>query len=105
VVAYAVVQRTREIGVRLALGAGRGHVIGSIVQTSMRPVALGIAIGAALAIVATRAVASLLFHVTPTDIRTFAFTAVVVAATGLAAAWIPARRAARIDPVSTLRAE
>jgi ABC-type lipoprotein release transport system permease subunit len=62
-------------------------------------------IGAALAIVATRAVASLLFHVAPTDIRTFAFTAVVVAATGLAAAWIPARRAARIDPVSTLRAE
>jgi predicted permease len=105
VVAYSVVQRTREIGVRIALGAGRGHVIGSIVQTSMRPVALGIAIGAALAIVATRAVTSLLFHVTPTDIRTFAFTAVVVAATGLAAAWIPARRAARIDPVSTLRAE
>jgi predicted permease len=105
VVAYSVVQRTREIGVRIALGAGRGHVIGSIIQTSMRPVALGIAIGAALAIVATRAVASLLFHVTPTDVRTFALTAAVVAATGLAAAWIPARRAARIDPVSTLRAE
>jgi predicted permease len=105
VVAYSVVQRTREIGVRIALGAGRGHVIGSIVQTSMRPVALGIAIGVALAIFATRAVASLLFHVTPTDVRTFALTAAVVAATGLAAAWIPARRAARIDPVSTLRAE
>jgi predicted permease len=105
VVAYSVVQRTREIGVRIALGAGRGHVIGSIVRTSMRPVALGIAIGAALAIVATRAVASLLFHVTPTDVRVFALTAAVVAATGLAAAWIPARRAARIDPVSTLRAE
>jgi predicted permease len=105
VVAYSVVQRTREIGVRIALGAGRGHVIGSIVRTSMRPVALGIAIGAALAIVATRAVASLLFHVTPTDVRVFALTAAVVAATGLMAAWIPARRAARIDPVSTLRAE
>lgn len=105
VVAYSVVQRTREIGVRIALGAGRGHVIGSIVQTSMRPVALGIAIGVALAIFATRAVASLLFHVTPTDVRTFALTAIAVAATGLAAAWIPARRAARIDPVSTLRAE
>lgn len=105
VVAYSVVQRTREIGVRIALGAGHWQVIGDVVRSSAWPVAVGIAIGVCGAAVATRGVASLLFETRPMNPTIFAATAAVLAATALAAAWIPARRAARIDPVTALRAE
>ena len=105
VVAYSVVQRTREIGVRIALGAGHRQVVGDVVRASAWPVAVGIAIGVCGAAVATRAVASVLFETQPTNPAIFAATALVLAVTALAAAWIPARRAALIDPVTALRAE
>jgi predicted permease len=105
VVAYSVVQRTREIGIRLALGAGHGRVVGAVVQASVWPVAVGIAIGLCGAAVATRAVASVLFGTPPVNPTTFAVAALALAAAALIAAWLPARHAARIDPTTALRAE
>jgi predicted permease len=105
VVAYSVVQRTREIGLRIALGARHSQVIVDVVRASAGPVAVGIAIGLCGAAVATRAVASVLFETEPIHPTIFSATALVLAVTALVAAWIPARRAARIDPVTALRAE
>ncbi|MGH9309404.1 MAG: FtsX-like permease family protein, partial [Vicinamibacterales bacterium] len=105
VVAYSVVQRTREIGLRIALGARRWQVVGEIVRASAWPVAAGIAIGVCGAVVATRAIASVLFETQAINPPIFAAAAGVLAVTALAAALIPARRAARIDPVTALRAE
>ncbi len=105
VVAYSVVQRTREIGLRIALGSGRGRVVLDVVRSSAVPVAAGIVVGLAGAAVATRAVASTLFDVQPTDPLIFSVTAIALTATALAAAWIPARRAAQVDPVTALRAD
>jgi len=104
-VAYSVVQRTREIGLHIALGATPRQVVGSVVRTSAWPVALGIAIGVGGAAVATRAIASALFETRPINPTIFAAAALVLGVTALTAAWIPARSAARIDPVSALRAE
>lgn len=105
VVAYSVVQRTREIGVRIALGARHWQVVGEVMRASAWPVAVGIAIGACGAAVAARAIAGVLFETQALNPPIFAAAALVLAVTALAAAWIPARRAARIDPVSALRAE
>jgi ABC-type antimicrobial peptide transport system permease subunit len=105
VVAYSVSQRTREIGIRLALGATGGRVVGDIVQESAWPVAIGIGMGLAGAAVATRAIASVLFEVQPGDPPTYVATALALSLTALLAAWIPARRAARVDPATALRAE
>jgi predicted permease len=105
VVAYSVVQRTRETGVRIALGARHWQVVGGVVRASAWPVATGIAIGLCGAAFATRAVASILFETRPVNPTIFAATAVALGATGLIAAWVPARHAARIDPIAALRAE
>jgi ABC-type antimicrobial peptide transport system permease subunit len=105
VVAYSVSQRTREIGIRIALGATHRQVVGDIVQESAWPVAIGIAMGLAGAAVATRAIMSVLFEIQPSDPPTYVATALAVSLTSLIAAWIPARRAARVDPVTALRAE
>jgi predicted permease len=105
VVAYSVARRTREIGIRIALGANRHRVVGDIVRESARPVVAGIAIGLAGALVTTRALQSLLFETEPHDPATLTLTAVVLAGTAFAAAWLPARRATRVDPVTALRAE
>ena len=105
VVAYSVSQRTREMGVRIALGATHGRVVREVVRESAWPVAIGIAVGLAGAVVASRAVASVLFEIQPTDPPTYMATALTLSLTGLAAAWIPARRAAQVDPVTALRAE
>jgi ABC-type antimicrobial peptide transport system permease subunit len=105
VVAYSVAQRTREIGIRIALGAARARVISNIVLEAARPVAAGIVIGAAGALLATRALTTVLFQTEPTDSPTLAATALILGGTALVAAWIPARRAAQVDPVSALRAE
>jgi predicted permease len=105
VVAYSVSQRTREIGIRLALGATRRRVVGDIVQESAWPVAIGIGMGLAGAAVATRAIVSVLFEVQPNDPPTYLATALALGLTSLMAAWIPARRAARVDPATALRAE
>ena len=89
----------------MALGARPARVVATIVGDAAWPVALGITLGLAGAIAATRVIASFLFETEPTDAVTFATTAVALAATALVAAWIPARRAAHVDPVRALRAE
>jgi ABC-type antimicrobial peptide transport system permease subunit len=103
--AYSVARRTREIGVRLAIGASPASAARSIVREALLVCALGIAAGVPLAAVAARSLRSLMFGITESDPSTYAFAAVVFLAVGLAAAGAPARRAARIDPVIALRSE
>ena len=104
VMAFLVSGRTREIGIRMALGADRGGVQRLIFGSSLRFVAAGASIGLIAAIASSRAIASQLFGVTATDPATYATVAAFVIATALAATWWPARRAARVDPAVTLRA-
>ena len=101
--AYAVSRRTQEIGIRMALGAHARQVVRETVRDSFWPVVLGIAVGLAGAAAATRVIASFLFDTRPIDPVTFAVVAVAVAVAAGLAAWIPARRAARVDPVTALR--
>ncbi|MEX2272783.1 MAG: ADOP family duplicated permease [Vicinamibacterales bacterium] len=101
--AFAVRRRTREIGVRMALGAGIGDVRFMIVRQSLTLVAMGVAAGLAGAIWAGRAVESQLYGVSPVDFVSFAGAAMVLGASAVIAAWQPARRATRIDPVVALR--
>jgi predicted permease len=103
--AYAVARRTQEVGIRMALGAPPGRMVSAIVLDAASPVALGLLIGVAGAAAVTRLIASFLFETEPTDPVTFAATAVGLGSTALVAAWIPARRAAHVDPVKALRAE
>ncbi len=105
VLAYSVERRRREIGVRMALGAGRSQVLGLVVGYGLRLAAVGIAIGVAGAFVLTRWLASQLYGVTATDPISFAAVAAVLAFVAMAACYIPARRAARIDPAIALRSE
>jgi putative ABC transport system permease protein len=103
--AYAVARRTQEVGIRMALGARPGRMVAAIVRDASWPVGLGIAIGLAGAAAVTRVIAGFLFETEPTDPLTFVATVAALAATALMAAWIPARRAARVDPVKALRAD
>ncbi|MGC1416486.1 MAG: ABC transporter permease [Candidatus Acidiferrum sp.] len=103
--AYAVSQRTHEIGVRVAVGAQQRDVLGLIVGDGVKLALLGIAIGVAAALVLTRLMASLLFEVTPTDPATFAAVSILLASVALVACYIPARRASRVDPMVALRYE
>jgi len=105
VMAYAVAQRTKEVGIRMALGARRGDVIGMIVGEALVPVVFGIAIGIAGALAATRVVASLLFGVAPRDPFSFVLAVSAIVAVALLAAAIPARRASRVEPGIALRYE
>jgi predicted permease len=105
VLAYAVMQRRREVGIRLALGARPGSVKGMFVYRGMMLSAIGIAIGAAVAAGITRWMSSLLFGVTPVDAATFGVSASVLVIAALAASYFPARRAAAVDPVHTLTAQ
>jgi putative ABC transport system permease protein len=103
VMAYAVSERTHELGVRIALGAEPGDIRRLVVREGTRLSAVGIAIGIAGALATSRSLGALLFGVSATDPATFAIAAVGLAIAGLAAAYIPARRASRIDPVVLLR--
>jgi predicted permease len=105
VVAYAVSQRTREIGIRMALGAGRSAVVRMVLTASMKVVALGVVIGMALSFVAGRAVESFLGDVSSADPVALVAAPLVMIACALVASWLPARRAARIDPMRALREE
>ena len=105
VLAYAVTRRTREIGIRMALGADRRAVQGLVLRQGMALAGLGIAAGSAVALALTRFVASYLHGVSPTDPVTFALVAAVLAGAAAAACLIPSRRAARIDPAVALRHE
>jgi ABC-type antimicrobial peptide transport system permease subunit len=105
VVAYAVAQRTREIGVRLALGAQPSRIVGRVVRHGLTLAGIGIALGAAAAYGVTRFIAAILYGTEPTDPWTFGAVALMLVACAAAASLAPARRAARVDPVVTLRAE
>jgi putative ABC transport system permease protein len=105
VMALAVSQRTHEIGVRMAIGARPGEIVRMILNQGMGLVLVGVAVGLAGAFALTNAVKSFLFQVTPNDPATFVGVAAVLAVSALAACYIPARRAARVDPLRALRTE
>jgi putative ABC transport system permease protein len=103
--AYAVTQRRREIGVRMALGADRRDVLRLVLTRALRIVVAGLIVGLAGAVGVTRVLQTFLFGVTPTDPIVFTIVTLLLLAVGLMAAWLPARRATRIDPWAALRAE
>jgi putative ABC transport system permease protein len=103
VTAYTVTQRKHEIGIRLALGAQTGDVLNLVVRQGLAPVFAGIAIGLAGAFALTRVIASLLFKISATDPVTFFSLPPLLAAIALLACYIPARRAAKIDPLVAIR--
>jgi putative ABC transport system permease protein len=105
VVAYSVSRRTREIGVRIALGAASSDVLGMILGQGLRTILVGVAIGIAGSLALTRAVESLLFGVTATDPLTFAAVTLLLVAAALVACYLPARRATKVDPMVALRYE
>jgi len=105
VVAYSVSQRRHEIGVRAAVGASGGEIARMIVWQGMTMVLAGIGAGLGVAFGLTRLMTNLLFDVKPTDPTTFGAVTVLLTATALAASWIPARKAARVDPLVSLRHE
>ncbi len=103
VMAFAVGQRTQEIGVRMAFGARRTQVLRLVLQQGLRQTALGLGIGLALAFFFARLLANVLYKVNPTEPTSYIMTAVVLATVAIAACAIPARRAAALDPVEALR--
>ena len=105
VMAYAVGQRTREIGVRMALGAGPQNVLGMVLKQGLWLALIGVALGVAASLALTRLMSSLLFGVKPSDPVTFVGVAAGLTLVAMAACWIPARRATRVDPVIALRYE
>jgi putative ABC transport system permease protein len=105
VMAHAVQQRTREIGIRMALGATRRTVANAVLGRGAGIVAVGVGVGTLLALAVTRVLESSLYGVSATDPATFALSAALLALVTLAATWLPARRAARVDPNLTLREE
>jgi putative ABC transport system permease protein len=105
VISYSVAQRTREIGIRVALGAQRTHVFGMIIRHGLRLSGLGILIGIAAALGMARLLISFLYGVTPTDPLTFVSVSAFLAAVAVGASYFPARRAASIDPVEALRTD
>jgi ABC-type antimicrobial peptide transport system permease subunit len=104
-VSFAVAQRTRDIGIRMALGASRGRVLADVLRDGMTLATLGTAFGLAGAVALTRVLGSLLFEVSPRDPATLVIVASVLAAVTLVASWLPARRATRVDPMVALRTE
>jgi putative ABC transport system permease protein len=105
VMSYAVAQRTREIGIRMALGAGQGEVERMVLWRGLRIVALATVLGLAAAYGAARLIASQLFGVPPTDMVSFVAVPLGLATVAMIGCWLPARRAARVDPVIALQAE
>src|SRR5206468_9950238 len=103
--AYSVAQRTQEIGIRMALGAARRDVLRLVVGQALRLTLIGMGIGIAGAYAVTRLMASLLFGVSASDPPTFIGVAFILAASALIAAWVPADRATRVDPMVALRSE
>ena len=102
---YTQAQRTHEVGIRMSLGADARSVVNLLIRGGMRLVWVGIAVGVVLAIGLTQILSGLLFGVAATDIGTFIGVVALLAGVALVAAWVPARRASRIDPVHALRAE
>jgi predicted permease len=105
VIAYAVTQRTREIGIRLALGASARQVQRHMARSGVKMAIVGIAIGVPAALASTRALEGILFGTSPTDPTVFAAVTLILALVAVVASWLPARRAAKVDPLIVLRAE
>jgi putative ABC transport system permease protein len=103
--AFTVMQRTREIGIRVALGAQRGDILRLVVGQGIKAVLVGVGVGVISGLALTRLMASLLYGVKPTDALTFASVAAMLIAVAMAACYIPARRAMGVDPLSALRHE
>jgi ABC-type antimicrobial peptide transport system permease subunit len=103
IVSYAVAARTSEFGLSLALGAPRSRVAAGVIAEALLPVVAGIAIGLPLAMLTARAAQRLLFGVTPADATSYVVGAGALVVVAAAAAWVPARRACRLDPAETLR--
>jgi len=105
VISYIVAARRNEIGIRMALGASRGNVIGIILRDILLLLVFGVAIGAVLALAAGRGAGSLLFGLRPNDPLTFVGASALLLAVGLAASFVPVHRASRVDPMVALRYE
>ncbi|HYM02217.1 MAG TPA: ABC transporter permease, partial [Stellaceae bacterium] len=105
VIAYNVARRSKEFGLRMALGAQTGDVLGLVLRQGAILTAIGVAVGAAAALALTRLMSSLLFDVSATDVATYVTVSALLAAVSLAATYIPARRATRVDPMKALRYE
>jgi putative ABC transport system permease protein len=105
VIAYTVRQRTHELGIRMALGAQAGAALRLILGQGLKLALIGVALGLAAALALTRWMESLLFEVRPTDPLTLCLIAVVLLCVAFVACWVPARRAARVDPLLALRSE
>jgi ABC-type antimicrobial peptide transport system permease subunit len=103
--AYAVARRTREIGIRMALGAQAGNVLWLVLRETLLLVSIGVAIGLPAALAATRLTRSMLFGLTENDPLTIALATLVMIAIGAMAGYLPARRAAQVDPMMVLRQE
>lgn len=104
-VSQSVLERVREFGIRLALGAVPPQILRMVLRQTAWPIAIGAFAGLAIARSATRVLSALLFNTHPTDVPTLATVALVLAGVGLAAAWFPARAAARANPVEALRSD
>jgi ABC-type antimicrobial peptide transport system permease subunit len=105
VMSYTVARRTHEIGVRMALGAQSGNVLRMIMGESMLLVLIGLAIGLAAALAMTRLIAGMLYELTPSDPLTITLATLLLLVVAALAGWLPARRAARVDPMVALRRE
>jgi predicted permease len=105
VVSYAAAQRTQEIGIRMALGAGRGDILKMVLKQGVGVVGVGLLLGLAAALAGTRVLADLIVGVKPADPLTFVAVGILLASVALLACWIPARRATRVDPLVALRYE
>jgi ABC-type antimicrobial peptide transport system permease subunit len=105
VLAFTMKRRTRDFGVRMALGASARQILRSVIGEGLQLTLVGLAIGAALSVLSGRALASVLFGVTPTDPSTYAGVVVVLSAASIIACYIPAWRASRVDPMEALRQE
>ena len=104
-VSYSVARRTKEFGLRMVLGAQGGDVLGLVMKQGALMVLIGLTAGLITALLLTRLMASLLFNIAPTDAATFASVTALLAVVALAACYVPARRATRVDPMQTLRYE